>query len=88
MGYAYYGRRPSMQGTSMPYRQRTATCGIDTDLSAVMADSDCQDMVLAMAYVPVQRWGVLYDVEVGFDRGTLFPDLDKPFTGGGCNCGL
>lgn len=38
---------------------------------------------LAMAYVPRQRWGELYTVEVGFRRGTIFPGLDKPFIGEG-----
>lgn len=40
-------------------------------------------MVLAMAYVPVQMWETPYDVLEGIHRGTLFPELDKPFLGGG-----
>lgn len=43
------------------------------------------DMPLAMAYVPIQRFGNVYDLCKGFERGTIFPDLDKPFYGaGGC----
>ena len=38
---------------------------------------------LAMAYVPRQKWGELYTEEVGFQRGTIFPELDKPFIGEG-----
>ncbi len=34
---------------------------------------------LAMAYVPMQRLNGTYDLEEAFARGTLFPDLDKPF---------
>ncbi|MBS5725492.1 MAG: spore coat associated protein CotJA [Clostridiales bacterium] len=34
---------------------------------------------LAMAYVPMQEWRNLYDLEDGFDRGTLFRELDFPF---------
>ena len=35
---------------------------------------------LAMAYVPVQQWNRTYDEEQGFKRGTVFPDLDFPFS--------
>lgn len=37
--------------------------------------------VIGMAYVPDQCWCDLYDESVALQRGTLFPDLDKPFTG-------
>lgn len=36
---------------------------------------------LAMAYVPMQKWETPYEPEVGFDRGTIFPGLDKPYIG-------
>ena len=36
---------------------------------------------LAMAYVPMQQWRQLYDPNVGFGRGTIFMELDKPFCG-------
>lgn len=36
---------------------------------------------LAMAYVPFQDFTDLYDMETGFDRGTIFMGLDKPFIG-------
>lgn len=39
-------------------------------------------MVLAMAYVPSQRWQDLYEPEEGFSRGTIFRQLDLPFEGG------
>lgn len=42
-------------------------------------------MVLAMAYVPMQKICEVYDVETALMNGTLFPELDKPFLGkGGC----
>ena len=46
-----------------------------------------QTMMVAMAYVPWQRWQQPYDYERGFQTGTIFPDLDLPFTGyqGGMN---
>lgn len=38
--------------------------------------------VVTMAYVPMQCMENLYQPEEGLDRGTVFPDLDKPW--GGC----
>lgn len=39
--------------------------------------------VPAMAYVPFQQWDLsLHSPEKALDAGTLFPVLDKPFTGG------
>ena len=37
--------------------------------------------VLAMAYVPMQQQGEMYEPEAGLQAGTIFPDLDKPFYG-------
>ncbi|MGN1081761.1 MAG: spore coat associated protein CotJA [Acutalibacteraceae bacterium] len=34
-----------------------------------------------MAYVPFQQYGDLYDETRALEAGTLFADLDKPFTG-------
>ena len=38
-------------------------------------------MPLAMAYVPIQSYGVMYEPDKALCRGTVFPDLDKPFIG-------
>ena len=39
---------------------------------------------LAMAYVPFQQWGNVFDSKEALDNGTIFPDLIFPFrTGGG-----
>lgn len=40
-------------------------------------------MPLAMAYVPWQTWGEIYDVCEGFQTGTIFEELNKPFLGRG-----
>lgn len=40
-----------------------------------------QPVSLAMAYVPNQQWQMLYEPAVGFPRGTIFKQLDKPFIG-------
>lgn len=34
---------------------------------------------LAMAYVPMQRFGELFDIEEGFCQGTIFRELRFPF---------
>lgn len=39
------------------------------------------DFVTGMAYVPWQHFGNVYEPHKGFTRGTIFPDLDKPFEG-------
>jgi len=36
------------------------------------------DKPIGYAYVPIQRWRMLYTPEVGMTRGTLFEELDKP----------
>ena len=38
-------------------------------------------MPVAMAYVPMQESPEMYAPSAGFDNGTMFPDLYKPFTG-------
>lgn len=38
---------------------------------------------LAMAYVPMQQWCETYEPAEGLHRGTIFPELDLPFLGGG-----
>ena len=45
--------------------------------------SDPFPMALAMAYVRCQQWGKTYDPDTALERGTFFPDLDKPFIGKG-----
>lgn len=46
--------------------------------------SSCIDQLpLAMAYVPMQSWCDVYELQVGFKKGTIFPELDKPFYGAG-----
>ncbi len=39
--------------------------------------------VLTMAFVNMQPLTAVYDTDTGFSKGTIFPNLDKPFTAGG-----
>lgn len=36
------------------------------------------DLPLAYAYIPVQKWRMLYSPEDALVRGTMFEELDKP----------
>lgn len=36
------------------------------------------DLLLAYAYLPIQKWRKLYSHEDALMRGTLFEELDKP----------
>lgn len=37
---------------------------------------------IGMAYVPMQQAPILYEnLEEALNRGTIFPELDKPFMG-------
>lgn len=38
-------------------------------------------MVLAMTYVPWQKFEKSYEPQVALKKGTIFPELDKPFYG-------
>lgn len=41
------------------------------------------DMALAMCYVPWQQFSTTFDLTRGFQTGTIFPELDKPFMAAG-----
>ena len=45
--------------------------------------SNISRQVLAMAYVPIQKFQCLYDPPKGLHAGTIFAELDKPFLGTG-----
>jgi len=38
---------------------------------------------LAMAYVPMQKWGDVYEPAEALRNATIFPELNLPFLGGG-----
>ena len=51
----------------------------DLEYTGYMRDTD--NMTVAMAYVPWQYLNKTYDPEKALMVGTIFPELDKPFTG-------
>ncbi|MDO5411710.1 MAG: spore coat associated protein CotJA [Lachnospiraceae bacterium] len=40
--------------------------------------------VVAMAYVPWQKFGETLDPAKGMRIGTIFPEMNRPFMRGGC----
>ena len=47
--------------------------------------SGVDSLPLAMAYVPWQHFTQMNEnLEKGYKAGTIFPELDKPFTGRRC----
>lgn len=44
------------------------------------------DLPPAMGYVPIQRFGETFDLRKGYQMGTIFPELCKPFCGKGGGC--
>ena len=76
--------------------QALPNCGSMTNMprQAVSNAPCCEDrsrydtlsgMAIAMAYVPWQEWRAIFEVEKGFQCGTIFEELNKPFQGmGGC----
>ncbi|MDD3193926.1 MAG: spore coat associated protein CotJA [Oscillospiraceae bacterium] len=78
--YADYRRANAAERVNY---QRTATspqAACECDLSAA------ELLPVTMGYVPVQEWCNTYDTQTALCRGTLFPELFKPFVGsrGGC----
>ncbi len=48
---------------------------LETDYSAKSPE------ILTMAFVNMQPIDNVYEIEEGFSRGTIFPNIDKPFLG-------
>ncbi len=51
-------------------------------------ESSVDNLALAMAYVPMQQFKNVYELDEGLRYGTIFPELNKPFMGlkGGRAC--
>ena len=62
-----------MEGMKNPY-----SCRMERDVKNV------DSLPLAMAYVPWQKWQNIYKPENALYAGTIFQDLDLPFTGRRC----
>lgn len=48
-------------------------------------ESNIDKFPIAMSYVPWQKFDKMYDdLEKAYSIGTVFPELNKPFTGRRC----
>ncbi len=72
-------RREVMSGRESAVRPE-----MPTNSGSMNSSCDIDQFPVGMAYVPWQRWQQVYPVEKAMNRGTIFPDLDKPFSMGRC----
>lgn len=57
----------------------------DSYMQNYMRDKNVDKFPIAMAYVPWQNCDKMYDdLEKAYCIGTVFPELNKPFTGRRC----
>lgn len=66
------------------YKSELYLSEVDPNVSCLGMKSrgkSIDDLPLAIAYVPIQKWNKTYNPEVGLTRGTIFPELDLPFLG-------
>ena len=68
--------RQASQPRTPEYRREHAV-----HAEACAALSDLSPTSLAMVYSPMQSFTKLYEPAKALSRGTLFAELDKPFTG-------
>ena len=54
-------------------------CPFDKNMDKYM-----DNLTVAMAYVPWQRFKMYENLEEAYCNGTIFPDLNKPFLGRRC----
>ncbi len=69
--------------TQPNYVKANVTLCSDLGNHSMGASGSIDSLPLAMAYVPWQKMQSTYDADVALQRGTIFPELDLPFTGKG-----
>lgn len=76
----------SMNTRSVPYRNQT-NCTAEP-CTKVMTTQKIHwgDLPVAMAYVPMQKYGKVFEPSKALQMGTIFPELCKPFCGKGGGC--
>lgn len=84
-GHSCNCRRPVPEPGNQPVCQKIQPVPAKPDCGCGIKDP-LENLPIAMAYVPWQRWRDLYDSNKGFHRGTIFRELDKPFCGKGGVC--
>ena len=75
------GRRGGFRQPAVPAMERVLP-QTQTEPAAETRGVPCLDACsLAMVYSPAQEWRGLYSVDEALHKGTLFTELDKPFSG-------
>ncbi len=78
-------RDNNMRNSCRRDKDMSGRCKMDKDMCNRRGNlNDMDGFALAMAYVPWQQWGEIYPLNTGLQRGTIFPELDKPFFKGRC----
>lgn len=70
---------PNYRNNAMPYNNYRQT----QSQASMFNRTALEDLPLAMAYVPWQTWRNVCDAEQGLSCGTIFQELNMPFTGKG-----
>lgn len=68
--------RPRIPG-SQPAREPAGRNNIFTEGSNSQSNINAQQ--LARAYVPIQSWSTPYSPQEALTRGTIFPELYRPY---------
>lgn len=73
----YSRNTPYYQAMETPYKRPAAAPTTNNESLA--------NLPIAMAYVPFQQWKETFPLDGALAKGTIFPELYKPFLGeGGC----
>lgn len=72
-------RTRNMYGRNM-YMNNNDNCN-NTSAGCKKETDPVDEMTIAMCYVPWQKWRDILSYEEGFQCGTIFKELDKPFLG-------
>ncbi len=87
-------RQPNLSGCNVGKKyadfHKTPLCNANISNSARNYNNSAEmNYKLGMVYAPYQEWQNIYPIEKGFEYGTIFEELNKPFYGyksnkGGC----
>ena len=82
----YRSQRPCSTVSTLPRSCETKSCPPTMPVANADMDHHADQLPLAMAYVPIQRYHSMFEPCKALQMGTVFPELCKPFCGkrGGC----
>ena len=77
----FFEMTPEIKMTSATEMTAAVPKMVELGVSSKFDNTPLKDLPLTIAYVPMQKYGTVYDQAEALNNGTLFPDLDKPFSG-------